>query len=231
MIFSITPGLIWRKCEPTGFEKGAVTEEDFAHRAFAGMNAFSEEDSARLGLEFVRVFLRTKLQAEARAASHLFTLYSNETMWQRVSGCPRARLRASNLFGHAGTWTRSGYSPGRSDVSERCVESCSVVLCFSNNSYLLMTLHSVERLGVHIQDQIIQSHTLTSFHSDLPFLAVRERRRITMIITTHANWRRLQRNTGYRSFPEIGPGIMMAANQKGLRGQWRGSGVEYPTAA
>ena len=66
------------------FEKGAVTEEDFAHRAFAGMNAFSEEDSARLGLEFVRVFLRTKLQAEARAASHLFTLYSNETMWQRV---------------------------------------------------------------------------------------------------------------------------------------------------
>lgn len=77
-------GLDLEKVRTYWFEKGAVTEEDFAHRAFAGMNAFSEEDSARLGLEFVRVFLRTKLQAEARATSHLFTLYSNETMWQRV---------------------------------------------------------------------------------------------------------------------------------------------------
>ena len=77
-------GLDLEKVRTYWFEKGAVTEEDFAHRAFAGMNAFSEEDSARLGLEFVRVFLRTKLQAEARAASHLFTLYSNETMWQSV---------------------------------------------------------------------------------------------------------------------------------------------------
>lgn len=76
-----------------------------------------------------------------------------------------------------------------------------------------MTLHSVERLGLHIRDQIVQSHTLT----DLPLgLAIFGSARTADTHRDYHDARTLAAIAAGHGIPVIsggGPGIMMAANQ------------------
>ena len=93
-----------------------------------------------------------------------------------------------------------------------------------------MTLHSVERLGFHIREQIIQSHTLTS----LPLgLAIFGSARTKADHRDYHDARELAAIAAEHGVPVIsggGPGIMMAANQGayGANGVAVGLNIQLP---